>query len=128
MNGYGPCSGRVEVFRKGEWGTVCDDDWDLRDAEVVCRQLGCGEAVEAVTNPHYNDSEPHFGQGSGPIWMNDVRCTGAELTLKNCPFGGLERPEQSGVFCPGTSLYINYKPFCQQTTPQPKLNFTALCS
>ena len=40
MNGSTSDEGRVEVCVNGEWGAVCDNGWDQRKSEVVCRQLG----------------------------------------------------------------------------------------
>ena len=64
MDGGGRCAGRVEVKHDGEWGSVCnyDFDWDALWATVVCRQLGCGAAVKA-------SSYTPFGQGTGRIWL-----------------------------------------------------------
>ena len=69
--------GRVEVFLLGHWGTVCDNDWDVVDAIVVCRQLGNLQAVEGPRSAF-------FGAGSGPSWYYGVRCTGTERNLTEC--------------------------------------------
>uniref|UniRef100_A0A9J8D5Y2 Si:ch211-161n3.4 n=1 Tax=Cyprinus carpio carpio TaxID=630221 RepID=A0A9J8D5Y2_CYPCA len=91
------CAGRVEVLHRGQWGTVCDDYWDLADAAIVCRELDCGEPVDAL-------SAAHFGPGSGPIWMGMTFCTGSESTLKNCGSYGwgihtCDHSEDAGVNC-----------------------------
>ncbi|NXY00297.1 C163A protein, partial [Centropus bengalensis] len=84
VDGLTPCSGRVEVFHGQRWGTVCDDDWDLVDADVVCRQLGCGKAL-AATN------RASFGRGGGPIWLDDIHCAGVEAALSQCRAAPWER-------------------------------------
>ncbi|XP_072225683.1 scavenger receptor cysteine-rich domain-containing protein DMBT1-like [Leuresthes tenuis] len=91
------CSGRVEIFNVDSWGTVCDDRWDLNDAQVVCRQLGCGSAQSALQSAH-------FGEGSGPIWLDEVACSGGERYLSECSHSGFgtnncEHDEDAGVIC-----------------------------
>ena len=80
VGGEAPNEGRVEVRYAGEWGTVCDDEFDNDDAKVVCRQLGYrGEAVSL------GNQTP----GTGEILLDDVGCLGVESNLGQCPNAGI---------------------------------------
>ena len=91
----------MEVNYNGQWGTVCDDGWSYADAVVVCRQLGFGSSGR-----HYGGA--YFGQGSGPIWLDNIACVGTESTLASCSHLGFNitrscsHSEDAGVRCYGT--------------------------
>lgn len=96
VNG-GPNYGRVEVYHSGQWGTVCDDGWDIDDANVVCRQLGFSSAFSATCCAAY-------GQGSDPTWLDDVNCQGTEASLFECTHRGwgeedCSHSEDASVVC-----------------------------
>ncbi|PIK48883.1 putative deleted in malignant brain tumors 1 protein-like isoform X1 [Apostichopus japonicus] len=95
LNGGNETSGRVEIYRNGEWGTVCDDFWDISDAAVVCRQLGFPGVISAP-------GSASFGEGSGEIHMDDVECTGDESNLLSCGHSAIDNcghGEDAGVIC-----------------------------
>ena len=91
-------SGRLEVLINGEWGTVCDDGWDINDAHVACRELGYSYALSYQCCSSY-------GSGSGRIWLDDVGCSGVEDSLLNCSHNGIGvlqscyHHEDVGVVC-----------------------------
>ena len=88
----------MEFCYNNVWGTVCDDSWDDDDAGVVCRQLGfSSEGARSL-------SQAVFGQGSGPILLDDVRCVGTESRLADCPADSIGSHncghyEDAGVSC-----------------------------
>ena len=97
VGGNGVNTGHVEVYHNYTWGTVCNVGWDLNDAAVVCRQLGFPGAISSSCCAT-------LGQGTGPIWLDDVRCTGNETSLSSCSHGGwgghtCDHGEYAGVNC-----------------------------
>ncbi|KAF5923842.1 hypothetical protein HPG69_016330 [Diceros bicornis minor] len=74
--GKGSREGRLEVYYRGRWGTVCDDGWTELNTYVVCRQLGFKYGKQASAN--------HFEESTGPIWLDDVSCSGKETSVLQC--------------------------------------------
>ena len=100
--GSSPFEGRVETYHSGAWGSVCDDGWDLNDAEVVCQQLGFGSALQA-----FNGS--HFPAGSGFTMLSEVDCIGDETSLSFCLHPGWRsssclHSRDAGVQCEGVEI------------------------
>lgn len=90
-----PYAGRLEVCFNGLWGTVCDDLFDQTDADVVCRQLGYSGALAPST---------YYGPGSGPVWLDNVACSGTESSILNCSHAGVgthncAHSEDVGIIC-----------------------------
>lgn len=93
------CAGRVEVFHDGKWGTVCDDYFNMRSANVVCRQLNCGHALSVLGLSYY-------GPSGKVIHLDDVQCRGSESHLWDCRHAGWGKHncglnEDVGVICSG---------------------------
>jgi len=79
VNGPNSYSGRLEYYATGEWGTVCDDDFDIMDAKVACKQLGFGLPVA-----WWSDNN----EGTGQIWLDELECVGTESSLGDCAHNG----------------------------------------
>lgn len=105
--------GRVEVYLNGQWGTVCDDSWDIRDGLVVCRQLGYTNAsmvrqstlsvVSPLTPCMQITTGATDGEGQGPINLSGLSCKGDESNLTECAISAIPRHcdhgDDAGVIC-----------------------------
>ena len=109
--------GNVQIFHDGQWGTICDDEWDLYEAQIACKTLG----FPGAKRPTHSSQ---FGYGLKKIWMDNLYCYGTEDSLPECRFDGwgandCEQTEAAGVQCkrkpPPTP------PTPPPTTPRPKV-------
>jgi len=100
LAGGNDTAGRVEILYNGQWGTICDDQWDILDAEVVCRQLDLGPPLASTKKAF------PFGKGTGSILLDNVACNGNELNIVQCRHHGFKvhncnHNEDAGVVCLG---------------------------
>uniref|UniRef100_A0A3B1IIK6 SRCR domain-containing protein n=1 Tax=Astyanax mexicanus TaxID=7994 RepID=A0A3B1IIK6_ASTMX len=102
VDGLHQCSGRVEVLHRGSWFTVCDADFNQQDAEVVCRELGCGSPVEVL-------GAAAFGRGEGQVWSEELQCRGDESDITLCSITSSHKYKSShdndvGLICSGHTV------------------------
>ncbi|NXM91787.1 DMBT1 protein, partial [Oenanthe oenanthe] len=78
------CQGRVELLHLDRWARVCGRTWGQREAQVVCRYLGCGTPVAAPPGDAPGDAP---GDTPGQVWLEQVSCEGTERNLSQCKAG-----------------------------------------
>ena len=92
--------GRVELFLNGTWGTICDDNWGIEEANVICRMLGYSEGAWSTHCCGWYEGYTAPDQ----IWLDDVHCVGDETSIAACRHGGwgshdCMHNEDVGVVC-----------------------------
>ena len=97
--------GRVEVFYNGSWGTVCDNSWHKRDADVVCRQLGFAKGSR------FRCRAACFGEGEGKVWMDELACPRGGNKVMLCDFKqwgehDCTHANDVGVCCKGDQIFL----------------------
>ncbi|KAL1492082.1 hypothetical protein ABEB36_012577 [Hypothenemus hampei] len=106
VNGRNQHEGNVEILYNGRWGAICDDEWDVSEALVICRQLGYKNTIVKATSNSY------FAKAKRRFWMDNVYCTGTEQELTDCKFDGWGNSdctdeEAAGVICQELKMEIN---------------------
>ncbi|RWS09612.1 Lysyl oxidase-like protein, partial [Dinothrombium tinctorium] len=107
VGGQSRNEGNVEIYHAGKWGSICDDEWDLNEANIVCKSLRYElGALRATVNSE-------FGRGRKLIWMDNVYCNGNETHLHHCPFDGwrmhdCNADEAAGVVCNNMKIFTSF--------------------
>ncbi|CAG9819265.1 unnamed protein product [Phaedon cochleariae] len=98
VGGRGENEGNVLILHDGTWGPICDDEWDVTEARIICKQLGYPEKSAQPTVNSY------FGPARRKFWMDNIYCEGSESEISECRFDGWGQndctsTEAAGVIC-----------------------------
>ncbi|RDD42220.1 Mucin-like protein, partial [Trichoplax sp. H2] len=116
VGGASSNEGRLEIYHNNQWGTICHDGFNTNDGKVACRQLGYTGFVKFQCCAS-------LGQGTGPIWLEGISCTGSEYNILDCSNKGWQNTdcnhnEDIGLVCKGDSnTLIVYPSICITANP-----------
>lgn len=122
VGGTKPHEGNVQIlFNYTTWKHICDDEWGIRDAKVVCKQLGYAKALKATLLTRYPlvaSIDPDESDYNSTYWSTRLQCEGDETNIRNCNNGEVREEECrgvnnfAGVVCTNETTYV-------QTNPKP---------
>lgn len=107
MNGSSAIEGRVEVYVDGQWGTICEDRWNLVDGVVACQQLGYGTVYDSLRQLPFGSND------NISILVDELACRGNEDRIQNCNgrFGNMSHncnhSEDAGIICIDASKFYS---------------------
>ncbi|KAK2510492.1 hypothetical protein Q9233_017687, partial [Columba guinea] len=78
LENSGGCSGRLQVFYNGTWGSVCSNSMTPDTVSLVCKELGCGDGGSL-------EADLPYGRVSGPAWLDYVQCEKGTSSFWQCP-------------------------------------------
>ena len=100
--------GRIEVYYNGIWGTVCNNGWNDKYANLICAQLGFGSSGRLAD----------FGPGTGIVMLERVLCSINDTILASCGHYGVgitvecSHNNDIGVKCYGMPIFCIYIQYC----------------
>lgn len=108
---------RLEVLHNEEWGTVCDNGFTDLNAKTVCRMFGYEKGKfkqMCSTNGRFGSCESNRA-GTGPIWLDDVVCSGIETELEGCRHRAwgdhrCTHKQDVGLCCSGDEVGVYHSP------------------
>ena len=77
LTGGDSSRGTVEFSLNGVWGTICDNEWNIVNADIACSMLGFKRALRALKGSS-------FGEGTSPVLLDNVRCETNQKSISRC--------------------------------------------
>ena len=90
------------MYHNGEWNPVYYYGSDLNDVQVVCKELGFGNAIAVIYDAYY-------GEGRGSVLYHVLQCHGTEWSIRNCSRSYSVRSDRHvGVKCHSGIICLGY--------------------
>ncbi|XP_043558507.1 galectin-3-binding protein-like [Chiloscyllium plagiosum] len=75
---YAPCIGKLEIYYRGQWNSVCSSMLDSAAGKVICKQIFCSSFHALSTSPNSQETDP--------VLLDRIQCNGTESSLWDCSF------------------------------------------